>query len=214
MDKHRTKKLAIELLSYLPGFSYVTEARALCLTPVGNLFRGVIFESSAFSKEVFYPTVFVQPLYVRSRYFVLTVGARLRGQWEYMPGQEPAMAQSLSEAMTCLKVFRLLEDLSSPEKLVTTLHKYYSNPKDPYLKQMVAYSWAVCGDFSRALRELDNCIATLRQMHADDPGITWHKVLLDEVAQFRSLVAADPDAAQSKLEEWTEQTRAALHLPP
>jgi hypothetical protein len=213
MDKQQTKKLATELLSHLPEFSYVTEARALCLTPVGNLFRGVIFESSGFSKEVFYPNAFVQPLYVSSEHWVLTVGVRLHGDWHYIAGQEPVIAKSLFEEMTRQKGFRLLEDLSSPKKLATTLHKYYSNLEVPHLKQTVAYSCAVCGDFSRALRELDTCISTLRKMQVNDPGIMWHQVLLDEVAQFRGLVAADPEAAQSKLQEWTEQTRTALHLP-
>jgi hypothetical protein len=213
MKKRACEKLARALLPYLPGYTYERKPNAIFQVPVGNVFRGMIFDSSAFSATAFYPEVFAQPLYVPSDSFILTFGKRLLGNWEYEPGQEESLARRLLESMERESAFKLLEDLSSADKMAVNLIRYHSNPNDPYLQQAIAYSIAVCGRFDEALRWLDKCRATLQEMQSRDPDIKWHGIVLAEVTEFRELVASNPEAAKKQLDEWTEYTRVNLGLP-
>jgi tetratricopeptide (TPR) repeat protein len=213
MKKAACEKLAKALLPYLPGYIYDKKPNAIFQVPVGKVFRGMIFDSSGFSAAAFYPDVFSQPLYVPSDGFTLTFGKRLLGNWEYEPGQENLLAKRLLESMEREGAFKLLEDLSSADKMAVNLIRYHSNPNDPYLQQAIGYSFAVCGRFDEALRWLDKCRETLEEMQRRDPSIKWHGLVLDEVSKFRELVATNPEAAKKQLDEWTEYTRSHLGLP-
>lgn len=213
MKKRACEKLAKALLPYLLGYTYENKPNAIFQVPVRRVFRGMIFDSSGFSATAFYPQVFTQPLYVPCDGFTLTFGKRLLGNWEYEPGQEESLAGRLLESMEREGAFKLLEDLSSPDKMAVNLIKYHSNPNDPYLQQAIGYSFAVCAQFNEALLWLDKCRATLQEMQRTQPSITWPATLLDEVTKFRELVASNPDAAKKQLDEWTEYTRSHLGLP-
>ena len=213
MKKRACENLAKALLPYLPGYTYEKKPNAICRLPVGNVFQGVIFDSSGFSAIAFYPEVFAQPLYVPSKSFRLTFGKRLLGDWQYEEGKEESLATSLIRSMENEGALKLLDDLSTPEKLVHNLGKYHSNPNDPYLRQAISYSFAVCGQFDEAIHWLDKCRTTLADMQRRDPDIKWPGAFLDEITKFRELVASDPEAAQKQLDEWTEYTRSCLCLP-
>jgi hypothetical protein len=213
MKKRACEKLAMALLPYLPGFTYVRKPNAICYVPVGSVFRGMIFDSSGFSAAAFYPHVFSQPLYVLCDSFRLTFGKRLLGNWQYEEGQEELLASKLIQSMKREGALKLWDDLSSPEQLKKNLGKYHSNSNDPYLQQNIGYSFAVCGRFAEALRWLDKCCATLRQMQQRSPAIEWYGPLLVEIMKFRDLVASDPAVAKKQLDEWTESTRSSLGLP-
>lgn len=213
MKKRACEKVAMALLPYLPDFTYVPKPKAICHVPVGSVFRGMIFDSSGFSATAFYPEVFSQPLYVPQDSFILTFGVRLPGNWEYEEGQEDVLASKLIQSMKREGALKLWDDLSSPEQLTKNLSKYHSNSNDPYLQQAIGYSFAVCCQFAEALRWLDKCGATLRQMQRRDPEIKWFGPLLDEVTKLRDLVASDPAAAKRQFDEWTESTRSSLGLP-
>jgi hypothetical protein len=213
MKQIECKALARALLSFLPSHAYVKKPNAICGVPVGSVFRGIIFESSGFSAAAFYPNAFAQPLYVPSNGFTLTFGKRLLGNWQYEPGQEETVAKQIIERMHIEGAFKLLEDLSTAEKMALNLNKYHPNPQDPYLQRAVAYSLAECSRFDESLSELDNCRTSLRKMIQEQPQINWPQQLLEEVTEFRNLVASDPDSAHKQLHEWTESTRAKLGLP-
>lgn len=213
MKKQACEKLARALLPHLPGYTYEKKPNAIFQVPVGNVFRGMIFDSSGFSAAAFYPKIFSQALYVPSDHFTLTFGKCLLRNWEYEPGQEELLARRLLESMEREGAFKLLEDLSSADKMAVNLIKYHSNPNDPYLQQAIAFSFAVCGEFNEALCWLDKCRATLQEMLRTQPIILWPANLLDQVTKFRDLVTANPDAAKIQLTEWTEYTRSSLGLP-
>lgn len=213
MKKQACKKLADALLPYLPEYIYENRAKAVFHIPVGNIFQGIIFDSSGFSADVFYPEIIVQPLYVRAEGFRLTFGTRLPNNWVYKTGQEETLAERMLESMEREGAFRLIDDLSTPEKFVRNLSKYHSNPADPYFQQATAYSLAMCGDFDVAVSWLDKCRTTLQEMQKEQPDIRWYAPFLNEVTKFRDVVATDQDAAMKQLEEWTEYTRTKLRLP-
>jgi hypothetical protein len=213
MKKAACETLAKALVPLLPSFEYEKQANAICRVPVGNVFVGMIFDSSGFSAEVFYPVVFAQPLYVPSEHYTLSFGKRLLGNWEYQRGQEVLLAGRLVASMEREGAFNLLEDLSSPDKMAVNLPKYHSRADDPYLQQAIAYSFAISRQFEEALRSFDRCVSTLQEMQRTQPEILWPGVLLDEVARLRTLVESYPEAALKQLDEWTEYTRSHLNLP-
>ncbi len=213
MKKQSCKKVAEALLSCLSGYAYQSKPNALFQVPVDRVFRGMIFDSSGFSSEAFYPHIFVLPLYVPTDRWTLSLGKRLAGRWDYERGQEETLAKRLLESMEQERAFRLLEDLSGPDKFTKNLGKYHSNPDDPYFQQTLAYSLAICGRFPEALSWLDRCRATLQEMQRRQPDIRWYAGLLDEVTKFRELVLSDEGAAIKQLDDWTEYTRSKLGLP-
>jgi hypothetical protein len=213
MKKQACKKVAGALLPHLSGYRYESKPNAIFQTPIGNIFRGMIFSSSGFSSSTFYPHAFVQLLYVPVEYFTLSIGKRLNGSWEYEPGQEETLAKRLLESIEREGVFRLWDDLSTADKFARNLSKYHSNPNDPYFQQAIAYSFAVCGQFGDALNWLDKCRGTLKKMQESEPDIRWYAPLLDEVTKFRELVASNPSDSTAQLDEWTEYTRSKLKLP-
>ena len=213
MKKKACESLARALLPYLTEYVYAKKANAICSVPVGSVFKGIIFESSGFSAAAFYPNAFAQPLYVPSDSFTLTFGKRLLGNWHYEPGQEESLAKQLIESMHTESAFKLLEDLSTPDKMALNLNKYHPSPQDPYLQRAVAYSFAVSGRFEEALAWLDECRKSLHELQSSQPMLRWPALLLNEVTKFRELVASDRTAATEHLAKWTEDTRAKLHLP-
>ena len=72
MNKHSFEKVAKALLPHLPSYQYNKSRHVLYQTPVANVFRGFLFDSSRFSAEAFYPHFFVQPLYIPEDGYVLT----------------------------------------------------------------------------------------------------------------------------------------------
>jgi hypothetical protein len=212
MKKQACKKVADALLLCLSGYTYEIKPNALFQVPVDDVFRGIIFDSSGFSSEAFYPEVFVLPLCIPTDRFTLTFGKRLSGRWDYVRGQEEILASRLFESMEREGAFRLLNDLSTPEKFVQNLSKYHSNPNDPYFQRAIAYSFAACGDFGQAIWQLDKCRSTLQNMQREQPDIRWYAPFLDEVTRFRELAVSNPADATKQLSEWTEYTRSKLHL--
>src|SRR5215470_8624224 len=84
------------LLPDLQGFE--VKGRFIFQVPVKEIFRGFIFDSSGFSAETFHPEAFVQPLYVPTANFTMTLGERFRGVWEFQADDE-SLARRLLRSM-------------------------------------------------------------------------------------------------------------------
>jgi len=213
MKKKASKKIAEAMMPYLSGYAYGSKPNAIFRVPVGDVFRGFIFDSSGFSSGSFYPHVFVLPLYVPRDHLTLSFGKRLAGIWEYREGHEEFLAEQLVQKLEKEGASRFLDELDDPEKLAANLGRHHPNPRDPNLLQAIGYSSAICGQFEDAGETLDRCVASLQQMQQQDPQIVWHSSLLREVSEFRELLILDPGSALRRLDEWAEYTRSQVGLP-
>jgi len=213
MKKKASKKIAEAMMPYLPGYAYGSKPNAMFRVPVGDVFRGLIFDGSGFSSGTFYPHVFVLPLYVPSDRLTLSFGKRLPGTWEYREGHEEFLAKQLVQKLEKDGASRFLDELDDPEKLAANLGRHHPNPRDPYLLQAIGYSSAICRQFDDAGETLDRCVVSLQQMQQENPQIVWYSSLLREVSEFRDLLISDPKSALRQLDEWAEYTRSQVGVP-
>ena len=196
------------LIPQMPGFT--VQHHLIYQVPVGNVFRGFVFESSGFSAETFHPTVCVQPLYVPSDYITMTLAQRLLGVWKFYSGGDPVLAEKLLQTMR-KEGLRVLEDLGTPEKIAHRADRLEGGLKNPYVRQDIAYSLALIGEDQEALERLDQLLVMLKEMMS---GVQkWAANVHAEVLSFRETLAREPEQARHLLAKWTEETRRKLRLP-
>ena len=207
MKKREFQKFASEfLIPQLPGFA--VKGHLIYEVPVGNLFRGFVFDSSGFSAKTFNPDAFVQPLYIPHDYITMTLGKRLLGVWEFQSGGDQALADRLLQSMR-MEGLPLLQALGTPEKIAHDAEKLFS-PKNHYVRQARAYSLVLIGQDREAIQRLDELLAMLKEMSV---GIQkWALKVHAEVASFRETLLRDAEEARGLLAQWTEQTRQKLGL--
>jgi hypothetical protein len=194
------------LLPHLEGFT--AKGKFVFKNPLGPIFQGFLFDSSGFSKEGFYPQVFVQPLYVRESNVVLTLGERFPGNWTVTPGNEKSLADKLLASVRSIGL-PFLAALGSPEKLAHPPSRWADSP-NVHVQRSVAYSLAMIGENMAALKKIEACCARLE---ANSERRDWENELLAELLSFQNLLSKDPLEAQRLLTAWAEETRANLKLP-
>src|ERR1035438_8085018 len=189
----------------MPGM--IAQGHLIYSVPVGNIFRGFLFESSAFSAESFCPHVFVQPLYVRDDYLTMTLGDRFPGNWMFLDGGNEALAGALLKNIET-RGMPFLGKMGATEALA-------HNPKakdsrNHYVRQAAAYSMVMIGENQEALRRLDDLLKMLMERSGFQK---WALAVHAEVASLRESLLRDPVEAKSLLERWTEETRQKLKIP-
>lgn len=80
---------------------------------------------------------------------------------------------------------------------------------DVRVVEAVAYSWAVAGDHTRSIRELDRLHAMARTL---DLRIPWIREMDEHAQRVRALLVRDPPEATALLDGWAQQAREALRL--
>ena len=196
------------LLPALPGFAYAR--RVIYQVPVGDLLRGLLLDSSGFSKAVLHPDVFVQPLYVPSSHLVLSFGRRLTGSWRHEAGNAQALAKRLLRQMR-EAVLPFASSFSSPQSFAANAPAWpWFSRDNPHIQQAMGYSLVLAGDFASAQKWLRAVDETLRQCNNAE---TWEGRLRDDCRKFLDLLVRDPGGAQELLNGWTEDTRRNLRLP-
>lgn len=213
MKKKDVRKLCVEFTRLAPDFVYGAGANAIFGEPVGKVFRGIVFDSSGFNPNMFYPHCFVMPLYLPADGFRMNIGQRLQGNWCFKDGSEAEIATELVRAMEQNRIFKRFAELSSPRALAENLPRYYSNTNDHFIQRSIAYSHFLCRDIEQGLRWVDECQNNVRKMQEMQPGIAWHKDLVDELTGLREMAKTDFDLVIKQLDDWTEATRASLKLP-
>jgi hypothetical protein len=194
------------LLASLPGF--VAKGKFLFKSPVDSMFRGFIFDSSGFSKEAFYPEVYVQPLYVPEKHAVLTLGVRFTGDWQARPQDEKDLAKKLLDRIHSVGL-PFLNSLGSPEKLAHPPARW-DNSENVHVQQAIAYSLVFIGGDDRALDRIDKIC---RLLQAASGKYAWEDKLLADLLSFKAILDEDPSQARQQLAKWAEETRGHLRLP-
>jgi hypothetical protein len=194
------------LLPHLEGFT--AKGKFVFRSPVGPIFQGFLFDSSGFSKEGFYPQVFVQPLYVRESVVVLTLGERFSGNWTITRGNEKPLGDNLLASVRSVGL-PFLAAMGSPEKLAHPPSRWADSP-NVHVQRSIAYSLAMIGENTEALKKIE---ALCERLHGTSERRDWEDELLAELTGFHDLLSRDSSEAQRRLSVWTEETRKNLKLP-
>lgn len=190
---------------HLPGF--VAKGHLIYRVPVNAVFSGFIFDSSGFSADSFNPSAFVQPLYVPSEHFTMTLGQRLLGVWKFR-SDDQGLADALLRSIK-KEGLPLLDALGTPEKLARDAETL-KNSSNHYVRQAAAYSLVWIGRDQDAVRRLDELLAILLEMSSSRK---WALAVRTEVAGLREMLSKDPQGARALLNRWAEETRIKLGLP-
>lgn len=200
------------LLPELPGFG--CKGSLLFATPIQGLLRGFSFDTSAYDRRRFDIEVFVQPLYIPVDFIFYTFGERLpypSDGWCLSEGEEASvMAQVLASIKG--RGLQFIGYIQTPRDLAHKRALVNSSPNDPHVVRAVAYSHALAHEYPEAVQALDRLDAIMSE---DNPlRQPWDDELQEQGRLMRKLLLQSPEEAVDLLERWTEQTRAALRLPP
>jgi len=204
------------LLPHLPGFR--VHRSLVYSSPVALILRGFDFQPSYMDPAAFTVEVFAQPLYVPSDCIWYTFGSRLsvlkfrRDIWWRLESSEPTIAERVfGEVLSCIYEVGLpfIEQLSTPEDFVRRGARKSGVPNDPYVRETVAYSRVLVGDYDRAKHDLGQLHRELLQKAHDYP---WMGEMAERVDRVMSLLAQSPEAATEQLHEWRNWTLTKLRL--
>jgi hypothetical protein len=186
---------------------YRLKNNLLVRTPIGCILCGILFESSAFSKESFYLNAFVQPLYVPAEHLVLTFGMRIPGQWEYDQVELNALARRVSQALRQVAL-RFHQDFGSLELFYRNAARKFSL-KNIHLHQSLAFTAIHLGKIVEAqdhFKKLESLVDSA------DQSVQWIGAVLNETHTMLEQAKLGWQVAHEKLRTVESQTIKALKL--
>lgn len=211
-------QLAKILLPHLPGF--VTNRRnTIFLAPIGNVFRGFLFESTAGSREDFYLWWFFMPMAPATDHFHLSHGDRL-----VVPGDNTGWRTDMSDlpenllaAMQCVAL-PLLRSINSVQETIEAIYqrrgktvlglKLPNQVIDINVQDDIACLLILDGQFDEAKVMLDKIIA---HEHGKDRR-QWILDIVERMKDLRAKLLQNPQLAVAQVKEWQDYTFKALKL--
>ena len=224
------------VLPHLPGFR--AHRSFVYSSPVGMILRGFDFTPSYMDPAAFTVEVFAQPLYVPSDCVYYTFGARLselkyhKDIWWRLREFDPSEAEQ--DVVGMLRYIRkdfdfnsadqvfanilqlihevglpFIERLSTPEDFVVRGAKISGVPNDPYVREAIAYSRVLTGDYKKAAHDMRKLYPVLIR---DMPNYPWMGEIAERVNRMMSLLARSSEAAVQQLHEWRKFTLTQLGL--
>lgn len=204
------------LLPHLPNFQL--HLSLVYSSPVEWILRGFDFQPSWMDRSAFTVEVFAQPLYVPMDCIWYTFGSRLsvlkfrRDIWWRLENTEPENVERVfGEVLSSIREVGLpfIEQLSTPEDFVQRGAKKSGVPDDPYVREAVAYSRILVGDYKKTKHDLERLHRELLQ---DKHNYPWMGEMVERVSLIQSLLEQSPEAAVGQLHEWRNWTLTKLRL--
>ena len=186
--------------------------------PVDWFVRSIAIEPSAFDKTSFYPTVFVQPLYVPRDHFTFTFGGRLRAPGELTWNVAHDPAATLMEGITGsirADALPFLERFQQPIDLALACEappdvRFSWEGNDIHVLETAACSWFLAGNVRKAIASLERIDRILRN-EPDDRD--WVRDLGTRTGTLlRWLRTGRAAHARDELLACTQETATALGL--
>jgi hypothetical protein len=205
MDKKAVRKLWSRINQSYPEYRLTN--RLLVRIPLGSILSGVLFDSSAFSKEMFYIDLFVQPLYVPSDHLVLNFGLRAPGQWDY---KEPIIQELANRVSLMIRdqASAFHQTFGTPELFYRNIPAKFSL-KDIYLHQALVFTAVHLGKIDEAQRHFE----TLHKLVTNtDPKIPWPRAVLKETECLVNEATRDSSRARDRLRQFEADTLKNLKL--
>jgi hypothetical protein len=201
----RTRDLITEVASRLDGFK--RKGRLVFRSPIHQVLQGIYFDTSSYSKELFYPTVFAQPLFVPSDSVFFTYGGRLVGGggrgWEL--GSENG-EDAVGDVMKAIEqqalpfLDRMLEPIDfavATEYYPAELPKEFRWPaSDINVLEATAYAWFLSSNVGRSLCAIKRIESTFESERYETD---WAQELLFRVLEFKKLLTKGDETRANHL---------------
>jgi hypothetical protein len=214
------RTLIKDIAQGLPGFR--VKGRLLFFDPVRYLLRGLSFGSSAYTKDLFYPSVFVQPLYLPVDYIFLTFGDRLRAGdhqegWEFTPEIANEVREDVLNSIR-QQALPFLDTIKEPIDLALACETYpqpsatrFSWPTDDInVMESAAYSWLVAGNARKCLEWLNRIN---RKSTTDPDDRAWAQELYARAKKHSDMLEKGREIeVRDQLDVWTKNCAKALGL--
>ena len=202
MKKNTFKTLAKQIAGQMPGFA--VEGAMMFATPMDHTLRGIYFEGSSFSPDVFYVWVFFLPLYVPVKHIHFTLGRRLCDN-----GERWSLSDSTLEENLCLAIQRealpFLYPLRSMEGVIEAISTR-PEQENPYVKEALAYTLARTGPKARSIALLRQLIQSL------DVRMPWQREMAERAEMLESKLVGDSADADRQLDMWEMESMTNLGL--
>lgn len=206
-DCYRLSKV---LLPQLPGF--VTNKKSeIFISPVGNVWRGFTFESTAGAREVFYFWWFFMPICRPIEYLTLGYGRRLdipgsTGDWR---SDMPDLPERLLDAMKP-KALPLLQSVHSIQDTIEAIYMHRGTRwiTDINDQDDIACLQILDGRFDEAREILDRIVS---HEHGTDRR-QWILNIVERMKRLRAKLIEDPQLAVDQVKAWQDYTFNALNL--
>lgn len=206
-DCYRLTKV---LLLHLPGF-VTNKKNELFIAPIGHVFRGFTFESTAGSREDFYFWWFFMPMVPATDHFYMSHGDRLK-----VPGGHAGWRldmQDLPDRLMTVMQARALPFLRSIESIRDTIDAIHElrapqSVTDINHQNNLACLMILDGQFEDALKMIDKIIAY-------EQGTDQRQWVLDIVARTKGLrekLLEDPQLALGQVLQWQDFSYKSLQL--
>ncbi|MFZ1680522.1 MAG: hypothetical protein WAT70_05835 [Rhizobiaceae bacterium] len=202
-------RVAEALLPQLPGF--VTNKKCdLFIAPIGHVWRGFLFESTAWAREDFYFWWFFMPITIPTDFMHLNYGERLNvsgshAGWRTDVADLPGMLMAAMKP----KALPILHSIHSYRDTIEAI--YFQHGKDAtniHVLDDIACLQILDGQFDPALATLDLIIA---MEHGTDRR-QWILDIVDRMKGLRAKLVEDPELAVMQVKQWQDFTYKALKL--
>ena len=213
-------RLAKVLLPQMPGF-VSNKKSEIFITPIGNVIRGFLFESSAYSREDFYFWWFFMPICRPITYLALGNGRRLD-----VPGGHAGWRSDMEDLpeklLAAMQPFALplLRSLNTNQDTIEALYRLRSQREpggkttrhvtDIYVQNDIACLHILDGQFVEAKVMLDMVIDN---EHGTDRR-QWVLDFVERTKGLRRKLLEDPQLAVAQVKESQDFTFKALKLEP
>lgn len=182
------------------------QRKLLFQTPIQEVLCGLYLNDSGFDPNVFYPELFVQPLYKKEERLVFNISKRAVGNW------------SASDAPTTDRLCSLLEQEGFPfwDQCGTPsgVAAQAAESNNPHTQLAKAYSLILIGNFEEAHERLSNTIEVINNSLRNQPRIPWMIELKSEAEQMVRCLQQDRDSATRILQNNRITTLQSLNLVP
>ena len=203
-------RLAKILLPHMIGF--VTNKKSeLFLAPIGSIFRGFVFESTAGSREDFYFWWFFMPMAPEKDHFVFSYGERLR-----VPGGNTGWRTDMKDLPDKLlaamqpKALPLLRSITGIPHAIRAIRSDVGSHDITYINDLdnLACLMILDEQYDAAREVLDQIIAFER----GDDQRQWVLSIVQRMKNLRSTLWEDRAAAHAQVRQWQSSTLRHLKL--
>jgi len=178
-------------------------------TPDG-LLRGISFDTSGFSRDLFYLQAFVQALFVPVDTLVYQVGRRLRGLFQFKPdGTDRPEVMATAAAAIIAEGLPFLDQMTTAAEFAAHAYEVAGTNTDPYIVEMVGYSWIIGGHMGRGKGEVHRLLDEVLS-----PSWPPGRLIADRARAVETALGESEERARDLLLRWEAETRAALRLEP
>jgi hypothetical protein len=195
MTKNKITSLCKTLTAKMPEFAM--HDTFIYRHPVGQILRGIHFDSSRWSKDVFYPAAFVQPLYVPRETLNLSYGVRLSrlGSSNLWERTAPSVEIELIDAIK-REAAPIFECADTPQNL-TKLS--WMQPDGDKASLEFIYSLIASNEIAHGVEWLE------KKMASYDEDIHWQKLEKERNAKLALLCRTDPASVPQLFKQWEQE---------